>query len=451
MNAPVLVIRDPELMKLILVKNFDHFTDRRTYVPEDMDPLWAKNLFALKGSKWRNMRSTLSPAFTSSKMKRMFILIKDCAESLVEHFSKQNQEIISLDMKDTCTRFCNDVIATTAFGVKVDSLADPNNEFFLMGMKATNLNTLKKTFQFLGYLLAPKVYRLFNLKFFDHDVSSFFRKLIDETVEAREKRGIVRPDMIHLLMEARSGIVKEEEISVEETGYASVQESVEGDTMTNITNEDITAQALVFFFAGFESLSSVMCFMAYELAVNQDIQEKLRMEISESFEKCGGELTYAVLVNMKYLDMVVSEVLRKWPTQTAAERVCSEAYTIIPTTPEEQPLHLEKGSIIVFPQFGIHRDPKYFPDPERFDPERFNDENKSNIVPFSYQPFGQGPRNCIGSRFALLEMKVLFFYLLLNFEIVPIERTRIPLVLSKSSILVSVEGGFWMGLKHIEK
>lgn len=74
----------------------------------------------------------------------------------------------------------------------------------------------------------------------------------------------------------------------------------------NITNVDIAAQALIFFFAGFDSVSTIMASMAYELGVNADIQERLRDEINDTFSSCDGKLTYENLMKMKYMDMVVS-------------------------------------------------------------------------------------------------------------------------------------------------
>ncbi|RZC39785.1 p450 domain containing protein [Asbolus verrucosus] len=100
------------------------------------------------------------------------------------------------------------------------------------------------------------------------------------------------------------------------------------------------------------------------------------------------------------------------------------------------------------PTYAIHRDSQYFPDPERFNPERFSEENKGNIRPYTYLPFGSGPRNCIGSRFALLETKVLFFHILSHFEIIPIEKTQIPLQLNRKSFNMTAEGGFWFGFKR---
>lgn len=140
-----------------------------------------------------------------------------------------------------------------------------------------------------------------------------------------------------------------------------------------------------------------------------------------------------------------------WPSSVVTDRLCTTPYTIAPEAKDETDLRLEKDSIVWIPIFGLHRDPKYFPNPERFDPERFNDENKKSIKPYSYLPFGVGPRNCIGSRFALLETKALFFHILTQFEIIPVEKTQIPLQLQKKGFNMTAENGFWLGLKKRSK
>lgn len=136
---------------------------------------------------------------------------------------------------------------------------------------------------------------------------------------------------------------------------------------------------------------------------------------------------------------------------TIVERVCTKPYTIEPISPEEKPVHIQKGDGIWIPIVGIHLDPQYYPSPEKFDPERFNDGNKHKIKPYTYIPFGLGPRNCIASRFALLECKALIYNLLLNFELVPIRKTRIPLKISRKSMMMVAEGGIWLGLKPVKK
>lgn len=102
------------------------------------------------------MRATLSPSFTSSKMKMMFKLISETSEQFVEHFCK-NSEGQTVEMKDIFTRFANDIIATTAFGIKCDSITDKNNEFYVMGKEVTNFSGFTTMMRFLFISSFPKL------------------------------------------------------------------------------------------------------------------------------------------------------------------------------------------------------------------------------------------------------------------------------------------------------
>ncbi|KAH0999930.1 hypothetical protein HUJ04_008166 [Dendroctonus ponderosae] len=450
-SIPTLITKDPELIKQITVKDFDHFSDHRSFVDADVDPLWAGNLFALTGQKWKEMRATLSGSFTSSKMKNMFHLMNGAAENFVNFFLSKNEELIEVEMKNTFTRFTNDIIATTAFGIEVDSLKYPNNDFYLMGKRTTDFSSLSRRLRFFAFLMVPKLTKFLRIGLFDKEISSFFYKTIKETIQVREETGIVRQDMLHLLLEARKGIQHEHSDAIE-TGFATVKEytqSGKGRQLINLTDTDIASQAMIFFFAGFDTISTAMCFGSYELAVDKEIQNKLRREIVEAHRLNGGKVTYDSLLKMNYMDMVISEILRKWPPAGAVDRVVTKPYTIEPVNADETPINLKIGDVIWIPIFAFHRDPENFENPTKLDPERFSDENKSSIKPYTYLPFGAGPRNCIGSRFALLEIKALFYHLLLNFEIEPTKTTTVPLKICTKSFNPSAEGGFWFGLKRL--
>ncbi|XP_030764632.1 cytochrome P450 9e2-like [Sitophilus oryzae] len=143
-------------------------------------------------------------------------------------------------------------------------------------------------------------------------------------------------------------------------------------------------------------------------------------------------------------------MLRKWPPIIAKDRICTKPYTLRTATKEEKDIEFKVDDMIWIPTHAIHRCPENYPNPEKFDPERFSDENKGNIKPYTYLPFGVGSRNCIGSRFALLEVKVLLFKILLNFELIPTAKTIIPLKVAKGGLNHTAEGGFWFGLKRIQ-
>jgi cytochrome P450 family 9 len=114
------------------------------------------------------------------------------------------------------------------------------------------------------------------------------------------------------------------------------------------------------------------------------------------------------------------------------DRICTKPYEM--TNNDGTKVQVNVGDGIVFPAAALHRHAKYWPNPDKFDPERFSDDNKDKIVPFTYMPFGLGPRNCIGSRFALMEAKSLFYYILLNFRIEKSSKMAYPIKLKASSI-----------------
>jgi hypothetical protein len=156
---PTLLIKDPDLMKQVTVKEFDHFVNHRQIADAQADPFWNKNLFASRDERWRDMRSTLSPSFTSNKMRIMYKLIEECALQFVEYFQNQSEDVVELQMKDAFTRYTNDVIATTAFGVKCDSLKDKTNKFYMMGKDASDLGGWK-ILKFFAYGLSPTLARV---------------------------------------------------------------------------------------------------------------------------------------------------------------------------------------------------------------------------------------------------------------------------------------------------
>ncbi|XP_065169101.1 cytochrome P450 9e2-like [Atheta coriaria] len=454
-TMPSLMIRDPELIKQITIKDFDHFVDHRLFAPENVEPIWTKNLFSLKGDTWRDMRATLSPTFTASKMRSMFVLMEKSGQQYVDFYLKQNKNVIELELKDSFTRFANDVIANCAFGVKVDSLKEPENEFYMKGKAATNFSGFVKQMKFLLSMMSPKLSACLGLSIFESNVTQFFQSLIHDTVKMREEQNIIRPDMINLLMEARKGRLHyEESTEKQDAGFATVEESDIGKVGVNqklaMTESDMAAQVLIFFFAGFETISTMMSFMCYELALHPEIQEKLHQEIDLTYKNNNGKLTYDVLNKMKYMDMVISESMRKNPAAVMTDRICTKAYTIQPELPHETPLKVNVGDLIIIPVVGIHNDEKLYPNPDKFDPERFSDENKDLIKPYTYLPFGVGPRNCIGSRFALMECKTLIFHILSNFELTVIEKTTVPMKISKKSLNPAIEGGCWVGFKRRE-
>lgn len=403
MRKPVYYVRDVDLIKRLTIKDFEYFEDRSTVVNEDIDQLFGNSMFLMRGEKWRHMRSTLSPAFTGSKMRQMFELVSECASDLVQSLLKQsaNSKSINWEMKELFTRYSNDVIASCAFGIKVNSLENVNNEFYQIGRKSLDFSSVKQVLKFLMARVIPFVMKTLKIEIVDGKVIKFFRSMVITTMNVREQEKIYRPDMINILMRYRNGVSSAGPIEDNSTlydGFATVQETLIAriNIKDNWSEKELIAQCFLFYLAAFETTSTQLAFLAYELIVNPGIQEHLYNEIIETDASLNGNhINYDALQKMKYMDQVISEVLRKWPSSANLDRICVKDYVY--NDNQSLNLRIDKGSPLIIPIYGIHHDPQYYPEPEIFNPDRFSVENRQKIVVGSYLPFGIGPRNCIGN------------------------------------------------------
>lgn len=180
--------------------------------------------------------------------------------------------------------------------------------------------------------------------------------------------------------------------------------------------ETFSIKIEILFIFSFDTTSTLLQTTCYELMKNPDIQLELYNEIDSVASTLEGKsISFEELHKMTFLDMVVSEGLRKWPPIIQTNRICTKDYDVV--LGNGKTITIKKDQQILFPYYHIQNDPAYFPNPEKFDPHRFGNENKGSIVQGTYLPFGLGRRNCIGSRFALMEAKLLLFNLVHKFSI----------------------------------
>lgn len=190
-------------------------------------------------------------------------------------------------------------------------------------------------------------------------------------------------------------------------------------------------------------MSTLLCFMGYELACNPDIQQRLYDEVNEVYQTLdGAHVTYETVQKLHYMDTVVNETLRRWPPISGIDRQVTKPYRM--ENSDGTVVDLTTDDVVWFAIYGIHTDAAYWPEPEKFDPERFNEENRRNIKPCTFLPFGNGQRSCIASRYALMVAKTLFFYILKDLKIEKCDQTPIPLALKANTINMMAEGGFWV-------
>nr|AZR39434.1 cytochrome P450 [Agasicles hygrophila] len=433
---PVFTPIDLDLIKTILHTNFVNFDCHlELRVDEKLDPLEG-HLFNLRGDKWKNVRAKITYAFTSGKLKMMCETMAACANNL-EDLLDAHPKNKPIDTTDVFGRFTTDIIGTIGFGLDINSMKDPDAVFRNHGNKIFTLSFLKKIFLTLKQTLPIWLVKRIKISTIDPDTTKFFIDLTHKTVHYRETNNIYRKDFLHLLLQLKNfgKIMEDESVLVNSDNKNSAP---------GMTINEMAAQCFVFFAAGFHTSATTMTFALFELAQNKDLQDKARKEIREILKKHNNQLGYDALMEMEYLDQVLSETLRKYPPLAVVPRECTKDFKV-----PDSDLVIHKGQSVQIPVYSIQNDPEYFPHPEVFDPERFNNNNKGNIPAMAYLPFGDGPRICIGLRLGKLQTKFGICTILNKYEVTLHEKTKLPISFPTGPML-AVEGGVWLNIKEVK-
>lgn len=167
MRTPYVLLRDVDLLKRFVVKEFDHFVDHQSLIDESMDPIMGNSLISLTGDKWREMRAALSPAFTGSKMRQMLQLVIEVTDQLTQHLRKEcgNKQGVTVEheLKELCSKYTNDLIAICAFEIQVDTLKDPDNAFYKTGLSVMD-RKLVSVVKVMGFRFVPWLMKAFKIK-----------------------------------------------------------------------------------------------------------------------------------------------------------------------------------------------------------------------------------------------------------------------------------------------
>ncbi|CAF1286695.1 unnamed protein product [Adineta ricciae] len=438
-KAPNILLSDPDLLRNVLIKDSNMFINRRAF--EGISGPLEHGLLALKDELWKNARSIVSPTFSTAKLKAMYSLMNEISDTYCERFLEyaDKQEII--DMKALNSQFTLDNIASCLFGIETNSLQNEN---------ITLVNYLKKFFNrglsntiLFVYFISPRLATYFGKKgysMFPKDAVDYTTNLLNQILAQRRQHLERRNDFIQMMID------HEEEINheVNQQTHKKEEQQQWGTLKKTLNDKEILSQAVVFLLAGYETTSILMtCFfyiMTTEPAIQEKVYEEIRQEIGDD------EVTHEKLNQLPYLDMVISETLRRYPPGIRFDRIAAYDYQL-------GDYQIPKGTIVNVSVYPIHHDPDVWPDPEKFIPERqifkslaivvFLPAEKAKRHPMTYLPFGDGPRNCIGMRFALLEAKVGIVKALRAVEFQKCEKTAVPLELGKFEIINS-KIGVWV-------
>ena len=440
---PGLHIADADVIKQLMVKDFHYFSQRFPIDIAGNDPRTKLFLSNVNGHEWKRQRTIMSPTFTSAKMRRMFHLMSTCVDSVESVLEKKSKTGDDIDAKHLFGCYSLDVIAKCCFALDTSAHDDPDNSFVKHAETFFGFSAIR----IIKFLLVPKMFKnYFTMTLNPKEDIEFFSALTSEMIKRRKQDPKNKmDDFLQLMIEAKSPskfhraeeddkldseshhVIHDETVisNLKDTSFEDNQEDHQ------LTDLDIIANSMLFIAAGYETTSRLLASASYALATNADVQETLHQSIKAAVEANEGTLDYNIVSQNQFLDAVISETLRMYTPVLRLPRVAVDDYVL---EWNGLKLNLPKETALNICHHAIHHDPEYWPKPETFDPTRFLPENRHKIYPYSYIPFGSGPRNCIGMRFALLEAKLVLARIVLKYRLIRSPKTEEKLDLTKSFV-----------------
>ncbi|PWK31950.1 bifunctional cytochrome P450/NADPH--P450 reductase [Cupriavidus plantarum] len=336
-------------------------------------------------ANWGCAHRILMPAFSQRAMKGYFDVMLRVANRLVGKWDRQGPDA-DIAVADDMTRLTLDTIALSGFGYDFDSFSRAQLDPFIVAMAGALGEAMDKLTRMR---LQDRWLKGAEHRQFAEDIA-YMRNVVDDVIRQRRAAPAASStgaDLLSLMLEAR-------------------------DPETNVQLDDanIRNQVITFLIAGHETTSGLLTFALYELLRNPGVLAQAYAEV-DTVLPGDGPPVYADLARLQVLERVLKETLRLWPTAPAfavapfEDTVIGGRYRI----PKDR-----RVSVVLT---ALHRDPKVWADPERFDIDRFLPENEAALPAHAYLPFGSGERACIGRQFALTEAKLALALMLRNFAL----------------------------------
>merc|ERR1719495_1008158 len=349
----------------------------------------------------------------------MLPFIVEVSGSLTKELGNKADANVDFELKEIFGKFSLDSLANCALGINPKSFESKDSRFVRYAARLfqnTILDLLKMFSRFLpGGVF---VHKALGLNVFKPTQTRFFVDILRKTVEERRRQSDKskrRNDLIDLMIDCMKNPDLEQDAK-DNTHHHDQYESdmrFEHKKQKGISEDYVIASAMVVLVAGYDTTGMTLSFMAYYLATHPDVQAALQDEIDAAFEENDGELPdYNKIQEMPFLEQCILETLRMSTPLGLLMRACVKDYVVPGTN-----IQVKVNDLVGIPVAGIHKDPDIYPNPTQFNPKNFSKEARKARNPYAFQAFGQGPRACIGMRFAMLELKVAMMEVLHKFTI----------------------------------
>nr|XP_022919068.1 cytochrome P450 4C1-like [Onthophagus taurus] len=425
-SQPYVIMSEPKHLEKVLSSSIPLKKSR----PYDFLYNWlGSGLLTSYGKKWAKNRKIITPAFHFKILEDFVQTFNTSHDRLISKLSKEvgNE---GFDVYPHIARCALDVICETAMGTCVNAQEDINSEYV-------------KTVEKMGLLVIRRSFSPIL------QIDTMFKYFSSDAINERKYLEILHGYTRKIIKSRRLELYSNDKINSngndrDDFGIKKKRAFLDllleyqmGDP--SFTDEDIREEVDTFTFEGHETTASTIAFSIHSLAMNPKIQQKAFKEVEEILkDDPKRHFTFTDLQEMKYMEMIIKEALRLYTTVPLYGRQLTEDFKMDDIT-------LPKGIMLTIYAMGIHRNPEYFKDPEVFDPERFSPENTKGRSPFCFIPFSAGPRNCIGQKFAMLEVKATLANLLRNFVILPVNQNQD--VILRNDLVLKSDNGIWIKLE----
>jgi cytochrome P450 len=359
---PFYIANHPDIAHEILVTQAGKFYKSRI-TKQVLYPAVGQGLFTNDGDSWKRQRKLAQPAFHTRRIANYAEVMVEYAARLIEGW----QSGATIDIERDMNVLTMQIVSKTLFDAQVQGEEDELSKAVRIILQTTD-HRFDRLIP-LPEWLPSRENRDF--KWAVHRLDEIIQTFIDE----RRKSGEDKGDLLSMLMAAQD----------EENGGG-------------MTDKQLRDESVTVFGAGHETTSGTLTWTWYLLSQYPEVEAKLHAELQTVL---GGRLpTFEDLPHLPYTEMIIKESMRLYPPAWGVTRESIETVTIGGYT-------LKPGNLTLVNIYGMHRDPRYFDNPDTFIPERFTAENEKAINKYAYLPFGAGPRVCIGNAFAMMEARLL--------------------------------------------
>ncbi len=371
------LLNEPEMIRHVLVGNYENYGKGRL-ARQILGPVLGQGLLTSEGELWRRQRRIAAPAFQHKRLAVLAETMAACARDWADQWAGPAKTGDALDIAKQMSALTMEIVARTLFGSDIAGRVDPMRNAVTAILRGFGRPSLPDLVGLPEWLPRRR----------DPEATAALRQvgeMVREIVAARQGAVGERGDLLDMLLAARD----------EETG-------------AGMSARQLHDEILTLFAAGHETTATGLTWTWYLLDQHPEVRERLEAEIDAVLG--GRPPDYADLERMPYGRMVFEEALRIYPPVFTLNREALGGDRI-------GPLEIGRGDLVSMSPYVTHRNPKLWPEPERFDPERFAPKQVAARPKFAYFPFGGGPRICIGANFALIEARLILATLMQRYRL----------------------------------